>query len=645
MSEGVEQAVLTGTIVEGRYRIDEEVGRGGFATVWKAHHLRLGVPVAFKLLRLPLSLQAEKRTAALAQFVEEARVLTRIRHENVVRTYDQGFLDGLPYLVLEWCEHGSLRDLLDRRAGAPLVLAEAWALFSPVVLAIGQAHEHGVAHRDLKPANIMLASHGRQWVPRVIDFGIAKLCDPGEHAGSGATLTRSGSSAFTPAYAAPEQMAGARTGPWTDLHALGLLFVELVTGLEPYQGPSLIRAVLDEVRPSAATRGVDIGPFEPVINRALALRPADRFASVSEFHESLTQAARASRLGGPEATSDGRTARVDLNDPAPLLAQHSVAFRETAPSNQTFRTVGSVVLPDTVRVEGRTEPSRRRAFIRAGVGAGVLALTGAGVFTLTRPETTRKPVASTTAKATPLALLTNGVIEEFLLNSNIKHIRSLPGVTDVLSVQFFHEQKGGLIEAIALPASPSQREQVLKLAVQTWADTYGLAVGCAIDGGRALLLGWKRGVSAEGLLEALVRFTQPPDFRNYMKEAVSDQAAALPSTLIEVNPSFVRARLREIGAHVTGDEPGSPYDVKLRFGEQHGQLRMFSARLAWSLPQELSLTAEVARLSGEGTAFSFAEEAAAGIIATGDSTIAAPEFLSRLLAGTSAVIHADPRQR
>ncbi len=614
MSEGVEQAVLIGTIVEGRYRIDEEVGRGGFATVWKAHHLTLGIPVAFKLLRPPISLQAEKRTAALAQFVEEARVLTRIRHENVVRTYDQGFLDGLPYLVLEWCEHGSLRDFLDRRGGAPLALSEAWALFSPVVLAIGQAHEHGVVHRDLKPANIMLASHGRRWVPRVIDFGIAKLCDPAEHAGSGATLTRSGSSAFTPAYAAPEQMAGARTGPWTDIHALGLLFVELVTGLEPYQGPSLIRAVLDEVRPSAAARRIDIGPFEPVINRALALRPADRFASISEFHESLTQAA--------------------------------IAFRETAPSNQTFRTVGSVVLPDTVRVEGRSEPRRRRAFIRAGVGAGVLALTGAGVFTLTRPETTRKPAAPTATKATPLALLTNAVIEEFLLNNNIKHIRSLPGATDVLSVQFFHEQKGGLIEAIALPASPSQREQVLKLAVQTWAETYGLAVGCAIDGERAVLLGWKRGAAAQGLLEALVRQTQAIESRSYFDVATHDQeAVVVPSTLVEVSPAFLRTKLRALGANLVSDEPGSPYDVKLRFGEQRGQLRMFSARLAWSLPQEQSLAAEVARLSGEGTAFSFAEEAVAGIIATGDSTIAAPEFLGRLLAGTNAVIHADPRHR
>ena len=112
-------------------------------------------------------------------------------------------------------------------------------------------HSHGIVFQDVKPGNIMIT---KDYIVKIIDFGIAKLCDPAEHAGSGATLTRSGSSAFTPAYAAPEQMAGARTGPWTDIHALGLLFVELVTGLEPYQGPSLIRAVLDEVRPSAAAR-------------------------------------------------------------------------------------------------------------------------------------------------------------------------------------------------------------------------------------------------------------------------------------------------------------------------------------------------------------------------------------------------------
>ena len=173
-----------------------------------------------------------------------------------------------------------------------------------------------------------------------------------------------------------------------------------------------------------------------------------------------------------------------------------------------------------------------------------------------------------------------------------------------------------------------------------------MAVGCAIDGERAVLLGWKRGAAAQGLLEALVRQTQAIESRSYFDVATHDQeAVVVPSTLVEVSPAFLRTKLRALGANLVSDEPGSPYDVKLRFGEQRGQLRMFSARLAWSLPQEQSLAAEVARLSGEGTAFSFAEEAVAGIIATGDSTIAAPEFLGRLLAGTNAVIHADPRHR
>jgi serine/threonine protein kinase len=639
VSDVVEQGALIGTIVEGRYRIDEEVGRGGFATVWKAYHLRLGIPVAFKQLRLPVALQADKRTQALAQFVEEARVLTRIRHENVVRTYDQGFLDGLPYLVLEWCEHGSMRDLLGQRAGVPLTLAEAWELLSPIVLAVGQAHDVGVVHRDLKPANIMLVRDGPRWLPRVIDFGIAKLCDPAEHAGSGATQTRSGSSAFTPAYAAPEQMAGARTGPWTDIHALGLMFVELVTGQDPYPATSLIRSVLDAERPSAARHGIDVGPFEPVIAKALALRPADRFASVAEFHQRLTEAAKSLGLGATPATS---LLRLEQNKPTALPSHHLAAFRSTAPSGRTSRTVGSVVLYDTVPATARPEPTRRRAFIRAGLGVSALALTGAGLLVM-RPKPPRE--ASSTAKATPVALLTNAVIEQALLKYNIKHLRSLPGAAGVLSVHFFHEQKGGLIEAIELPSQSAEREQQLKLTVQTWSGQYGLAVGCVIDGGRALLLGWKRGAVAEGLLDALVRLSQPADSRSYFAEPVSQAPAATPNTLIEVSPSFVRARLSDLGVQLSDDEPGSPYDLRLRFGGQNGQLRMFSARLAWSLPESESLSSEVARLSGEGTPFSFAEEAAAGIIATGDSSISSPEFLARLLAGTNAVVHADPRRR
>jgi serine/threonine protein kinase len=641
VSDVVEQGVLIGTIVEGRYRIDEEVGRGGFATVWKAYHLRLGISVAFKQLRLPLALEADKRAQALAQFVEEARVLTRIRHENVVRTYDQGFLDGLPYLVLEWCEHGSMRDLLGQRAGVPLTLAEAWELLSPIVLAVGQAHDVGVVHRDLKPANIMLVRDGPRWVPRVIDFGIAKLCDPAEHAGSGATQTRSGSSAFTPAYAAPEQMAGARSGPWTDIHALGLMFVELVTGQDPYPATSLIRSVLDAERPSAARHGIDVGPFEPVIAKALALRPADRFASIAEFHLRLTEAAKSSGVGAG-ATPETSLLRLEQNKPTPLPSHHSAAFRSTVPSGQPSR-VGSVVLHDTVPATARSEPSRRRAFIRAGLGVGALALTGAGLLVM-RPKPPREAIA--TAKATPVALLTNEVIEQALLKYNIKHVRSLPGAAGLLSVHFFHEQKGGLIEAIELPSQSAEREQQLKLTVQTWSGQYGLAVGCVIDGGRALLLGWKRGAVAEGLLDALVRLSQPADFRSYFSEPFSQAPAVTPNTLIEVSPSCLRARLSDLGAQLSDDEPGSPYDLRLRFGGQNGQLRVFSARLAWSLPESESLSSEVARLSGEGTPFSFAEEAAAGIIATGGSLIASPEFLGRLLAGTNAVVvQADPRRR
>src|SRR5262249_36372096 len=150
----------------------------------------------------------------------------------------------------------------------------------------------------LKPSNVMVlpAAEGFGW-PRVIDFGIAKLVSPDETAGSGTTETFQSSSPFTPAYAAPEQIVQARTGPWTDVHALGLMFVELVTGPSPYGNPDEARfAAIDPARPTPAARGVNVGAFEEVVARALAIRPRERWANAREMLEAASVAARTMAL-------------------------------------------------------------------------------------------------------------------------------------------------------------------------------------------------------------------------------------------------------------------------------------------------------------------------------------------------------------
>jgi eukaryotic-like serine/threonine-protein kinase len=284
-------AVLaSGQILDGRYRVDAPVGEGGFATVYSGFHLTLGVRVAIKVLHLSDGSNPEREADLFADFIEEAKLVTRLRHDHIVRTLDQGIVrseDGrpVPYLVMEWCGEESLAERLKREQRIPL--NEAYAIVSSVADAMAHAHSLGVVHRDLKPANIMLASEGA----RVIDFGVAKVFEGPP--GSDQTITRSNGK-YTPAYAAPEQIAGTRTGPYTDVHAIGLLFYELATGQAPFTQGAL--GNIDPERPTPARVGVDVGAFEAVIAKAVSLRPGDRYQDATELARALEKAARKTNL-------------------------------------------------------------------------------------------------------------------------------------------------------------------------------------------------------------------------------------------------------------------------------------------------------------------------------------------------------------
>lgn len=294
-----------GSLVDGRYRVEARVGSGGFGVVYAAFHLALERRVALKILRQDAlaRLPDVARSEAIARFVTEGRTLTRLRHPNIVSALDFGTTIVAddetstaavpePYLVLEWCEGETLASFVKRRG--PLPLAEACALFEPIVDGMAHAHASRVVHRDLKPANVMVvrdASGGLS--PRIVDFGIAQIAE-GEAAPSGDTRPDRRGGPHTPGYAAPEQIAAGRTGPWTDVHALGLLFVELVTGLPPFDrsdaGGDDDLATIDVVRPTPGSKGVDVGALEPVMVKALSLRPAARYADAGALLAAFREA-------------------------------------------------------------------------------------------------------------------------------------------------------------------------------------------------------------------------------------------------------------------------------------------------------------------------------------------------------------------
>ncbi len=386
-----------GALVDGRYRVDRIVGRGGSGAVYEARHMGLEHKVAFKVLDLeagPGDSSAElrsRRQDRIGRFLEEGRIATRLKHPNIAAAFDVGIYEEAPYLVMEWCDGQSLRELLAARADARLSLEEALAIVVPVTQALAHAHAQGVVHRDIKPANIMLDRSSGKVTPKIVDFGIAKLMPEASSAGSGDTLTVSGESPRTPAYASPEQIAGARTGPWTDVHAVGLLFVELLTGRLPYDDESASLAAIDPIRPSAARRGVDAGPFEEVISRAVSLRPSDRFEDAGALAAALAAAANASGISPGELGLSLVPAAAQTGaPPARLLTSTD---RTAPPSSRTLRTgVGYTGAPTSAGAR----PSRR---LLIGVGAALAVSAGAAALALGVGRSPSEPPPAPTEEA------------------------------------------------------------------------------------------------------------------------------------------------------------------------------------------------------------------------------------------------------
>ena len=277
---------LVGSIFERKYRVDRVVAEGGYGIVYAAQHLALETQVALKVLR-PQRVSRDDWTDLIHQFREEATALTRLRRSHVAGVLDSGIapLDddpmGLPWMALEWLEGETLRDhLAARRGHGGRSLAECMKLLRPVFDTIAEAHEIKIAHRDLKPNNIMIVPTKTGPVPHVLDFGIAKLMESGQDEVAAAdTATDSRTPAFTLSSAAPEQLAGSRTGPWTDVYALGLLVTEVLTDRAPIDTEDpheRYRISFAEVRPTPKSLGVDVGAWEPILARALAVKPSDR---------------------------------------------------------------------------------------------------------------------------------------------------------------------------------------------------------------------------------------------------------------------------------------------------------------------------------------------------------------------------------
>lgn len=296
-----------GQTIDGKFRVEEVVGEGGFGVVYRAQHLGLGESVAIKCLKIPPALSPEERDKFHQSFLEEGRILRRLSRTTaaVVQALDVGAAFApngawAPYLVLEWLRGECLEDhLVNLRRNGPgkMPLADAVALLEPAALAIAAAHDEGVAHRDIKPANFYTTDVDGVSTMKVLDFGIAKVIADNASITRAFEQTGKAPSMFTPFYGAPEQFNrrfGA-TGPWTDVFALALVLVEMVSGQSPLEGDDVtqlyIAATDIAIRPTPRTRGVRTSQaVEDVFQKALAVEPRARYTSARTFWDELKEA-------------------------------------------------------------------------------------------------------------------------------------------------------------------------------------------------------------------------------------------------------------------------------------------------------------------------------------------------------------------
>ncbi len=289
----------------GRYKIIEEIGRGGMATVYLAQDPRFNREVAVKVLPREFLHDPQFR----GRFEREAKTLASLEHAAIVPVYDFGEQDGQLYLVMRYMPGGSLDELLQ---GRKMPLNEALEILERIAPALEKAHRQGIVHRDLKPANILLDQDG---MPYLADFGLVKLRD--------ASVAYTGSAVLgTPTHMSPEQAKGEKDiDGRSDIYALGAILFQAISGMPPYDADTAMGIALKHItEPVPSIRAVDPGlsaALDQVLQRAMAKEPQDRFQTVSDLVEALKHAM---------LESSTPSAALESSAPQPIPAAETLRF-------------------------------------------------------------------------------------------------------------------------------------------------------------------------------------------------------------------------------------------------------------------------------------------------------------------------------
>lgn len=385
----------------GAYRIVEQLGVGGMATVFKAYHATMDRYVAVKVLPQHLARDPNFR----ARFEREARTIARLEHRHILPVHEYGESDGIPYLVMRYTDGGTLSDLI---ASGQVSLEHGAELVAQVGDALGYAHRQGVVHRDIKPANVLI---GRDGAALLSDFGIAKMYEDTMH------LTGEGVMIGTPFYMAPEQVQGRPADARSDIYALGVILYEVLAGRRPFVAETPLAVALMHVHeplpPPRALRPDLPEVFERIILRAMAKNPEDRFQTADEMAAAIRSALV--ELRGATLTAPQEEARrgATPSTPPPVPPTPQPPLIEPAPATPAPRAAPTMLLPETGQQPVPATSRRAPPWIWIGGAVAALAIITVALLVM-RPATlpsSGPPTAApgaTPAPQQPVAALAPG---------------------------------------------------------------------------------------------------------------------------------------------------------------------------------------------------------------------------------------------
>jgi eukaryotic-like serine/threonine-protein kinase len=418
------QDTLSGTLFASRYRVTRKLGGGGMADVYLAEDQELGRRVAIKILH--------HRYANDEQFVErfrrEATHAAGLSHPNIVSVYDRGSTDGSYFIVMEYVEGKTLKDLIRTRGLCPIPMAIAYT--RQILSALRYAHRNGVVHRDIKPHNVIVDPEG---VVKVTDFGIARA--------GASQMTEEGAIIGTAQYLSPEQARGAPVDQTSDLYSTGVVLFELLTGIVPFTGETPVEIAmkhLSEVpEPPSDLRAEVPDDLDNVVLRALAKEPADRYQSAAAMDADL------------ETVSHGGHVPLETAEAATVVLGGGRAVDDTGVTQVTRRT-----RPGGPGYPPPFEPRRRKRTIWPWlIGAGALIALLLGGVLLFGPIQDQLAGEETVAVPYVVGLQQSQAVDQIERKGLVANVRRVPN-SDVEEGDVFRQ-------------SPTQGEEVETSSVVT----------------------------------------------------------------------------------------------------------------------------------------------------------------------------------